>query len=74
MSSPILLLCLIWLIYVFGLALYNLLLHPLRRFPGPRLWAAFRLPYVRSLGRGDLVQRTHAFHEQYGPVVRLVPN
>ena len=60
--------------YAFGTAIYNLFFHPLRRFPGPRLWAAFRLPYVYSLIRGDLVHRTHALHEKYGPVVRLAPN
>ena len=57
-----------------SLFLYNLYIHPLRHFPGPRLWAAFRLQYVRALVRGDLVQRTHELHERYGPVVRIAPD
>ena len=60
--------------FVFARLVYNVYLHPLRRFPGPRLWAASRLPYVLSLVRGDLVQRTQELHEQYGPTVRLAPN
>ena len=52
----------------------NLYQHPLSRFPGPRLWAISRIPYVWVLIKGDLTQRTHELHQRYGPVVRLAPN
>ena len=32
------------------------------------------MPYVYTLARGDLTQRTHELHKYYGPVVRLAPN
>ena len=52
----------------------NLYRHPLSGFPGPRLWAISRLPYVWTLIKGDLTQRTHELHQRYGPIVRLAPN
>ena len=52
----------------------NLYRHLLSRFPGPRLWAISRIPYVWTLIKGDLTQRTHDLHERYGPIVRLAPN
>ncbi|KAL9105820.1 MAG: hypothetical protein Q9227_009076 [Pyrenula ochraceoflavens] len=55
-------------------AFRNLYLHALSRFPGPRLWAVSRLPYVWNLAKGDLTQRTRELHERYGPIVRLAPN
>lgn len=48
--------------------------HSLSRFPGPRLWAISRIPYVLALVKGDLTQRTQELHEHYGPIVRLAPN
>ena len=55
-------------------AVYNLYFHPLSRIPGSRIWSVSRFPYVWTLATGRLAQRTHEFHEQYGPVVRLAPN
>ncbi|KAI9665160.1 MAG: hypothetical protein M1831_002170 [Alyxoria varia] len=55
-------------------ALHNLSSHTLSRFPGPRLWAISRIPYVWNLAKGDLTQRTQEIHERYGPIVRLAPN
>ncbi|KAF2185987.1 cytochrome P450 [Zopfia rhizophila CBS 207.26] len=55
-------------------AFYNAFLHLLRRFPGPRLWAAFRFPYVISVHRGDIHRQLKTFHDIYGPVVRIAPN
>ena len=55
-------------------AFYNLWSHPLSNFPGPRLWAISRIPYVLTLIKGDLTQRTQELHEYYGPIVRLGPN
>ena len=53
---------------------YNLYFHPLSRFPGPKLWATFRLPYVVSLLSGNLGHDERSFHERYGNAVRTAPN
>ena len=54
--------------------LYNLYLHPLAKYPGPKLYAA--TPILISLAqlRGQLHAVTKAVHDQHGPVVRLSPN
>ncbi|KAF2011043.1 cytochrome P450 [Aaosphaeria arxii CBS 175.79] len=59
---------------IFLYAFYNVYLHPLRSYPGPRLWCAFRLPYVVSVQRGKIHTQLTAFHGKYGPVVRIAPN
>ena len=48
--------------------------NPLARFPGPKLWAAFRLRYCFSLWTGSLVQDIHAIHQKYGDIVRVAPD
>ncbi|KAF6822561.1 trichothecene c-15 hydroxylase [Colletotrichum plurivorum] len=60
-------------LYLLLTALYNLTLHPLRSYPGPRLWAATRLPYAAMLLRGDPHKTILALHQRYGPVVRVAP-
>ncbi|CAO2650010.1 Nn.00g013020.m01.CDS01 [Neocucurbitaria sp. VM-36] len=54
--------------------LYNVFVHPLRRYPGPLLWCSFRFPYVISTQRGELHKRLKDFHTRYGPIVRVAPN
>jgi cytochrome P450 len=54
--------------------LYNLFLHPLRRYPGPFLWKATRLTYMRRMVSGSLPCDIAALHVRYGPVVRVAPN
>ncbi|MCJ1308562.1 hypothetical protein MMC25_002215 [Agyrium rufum] len=53
--------------YPLTVALRNIWFHPLSKFPGPKLWAASRLPYVISLLRGNLVQEHDSFHKRYAP-------
>ena len=53
---------------------YNLDFHPLSNYPGPRLWAISRIPYVWTLAKGNLTQRTKELHDRYGHVVRIAPN
>ncbi|KAF2475254.1 cytochrome P450 [Lindgomyces ingoldianus] len=53
---------------------YNTFIHPLRSYPGPPLWKAFRLPYVISIHRGDMHRRLKEFHDKYGLIVRIAPN
>lgn len=50
------------------------LFHPLAIFPGPRLWAASRIPWAFHIVKGDLWQVLQRLHEQYGPVVRIAPD
>lgn len=62
------------MLYVLGLIVYNIFLHPLRSYPGPKWWAAFRFPYIYNQFKGRLPIRVKALHKQYGPVVRIAPN
>lgn len=63
-----------WLVATLFYGLYNLYLHPLRRYPGPPLHAAYRLPYVVANIRGKLPFAVLDMHRKYGPVVRIAPN
>ncbi|KIW06434.1 uncharacterized protein PV09_02881 [Verruconis gallopava] len=54
--------------------IYNLYFHPLRKFPGPKLWATSELPRaVLRLKGTELWERLEA-HKKYGKVVRISPN
>nr|QFQ50475.1 P450 monooxygenase [Aspergillus pachycristatus] len=55
-------------------AAYRLWLHPLRNYPGPRWWAVWRVPYLRSTIRGTIVRDIQRLHDQYGPIVRIAPD
>ncbi|EPE30604.1 Cytochrome P450 [Glarea lozoyensis ATCC 20868] len=55
-------------------SLYNIYFHPLSHHPGPKLWAASRIPFIYSLLTGQLIQRTKEFHEKYGDFLRLAPD
>lgn len=62
---------LFYTIYAICYAIYNLYLHPLHEFPGPKLWIAF--PILRQIAgiRGRLDESIRALHETHGPVVRI---
>ncbi|KAF2219772.1 monooxygenase [Elsinoe ampelina] len=60
--------------YVLGRVIYNVFLHPLRRYPGPPLWAASRLPWCYYQYRGRLPIQILELHKRYGHVVRISPN
>ncbi|RMJ29047.1 Cytochrome p450 [Aspergillus sp. HF37] len=55
-------------------AVYNVYLHPLRNFPGPRLWAATHLVWVYHRVTGQLVWKSVDLHRKYGSVVRVAPD
>lgn len=55
-------------------AIYVLYFHPLARYPGPKTWLLFRLPYARSLRNGTVNHRQREMHQKYGHVVRYGTN
>jgi len=58
-----------------GLALYRLYFHPLRRIPGPKLYAVSGLPLaVNNQFRGLFNRDVLKFHEKHGDIVRTGPN
>lgn len=61
-------------IYCIGNIFYNIYLHPLKKYPGPKFLAASRLPYLKWMFSGTLVPHFQILHAQYGPVVRVAPN
>jgi hypothetical protein len=54
--------------------LYNIVLHPLRSYPGPLICRLTILPKLYHLVSGDLPQYVAALHERYGLVVRIAPH
>ncbi|KAH7118908.1 cytochrome P450 [Dendryphion nanum] len=54
--------------------IYNLIFHPLSRYPGPFLWRASRLPHLRSTWKGRLPNDVRDIHRKYGKIVRIAPN
>jgi cytochrome P450 len=62
------------LFYILSHAFYNLYLHPLRKYPGPRTWIAF--PILRSVAsmRGLLDKELRQLHKKHGDVVRFSAN
>ncbi|KAK7956631.1 uncharacterized protein PG986_005853 [Apiospora aurea] len=54
--------------------IYNVYFHPLRNFPGPRLWAISRIPWHYTNLKGRITWRIRKLHDQYGPVVRIAPD
>ncbi|OHW89503.1 cytochrome p450 [Colletotrichum incanum] len=62
------------LAYIIVTIVYNLYLHPLRTYPGPKLWAATRIPYTCSSLSGQTHRKILELHQKYGPIVRIAPN
>ncbi|EXJ53757.1 uncharacterized protein A1O5_13006 [Cladophialophora psammophila CBS 110553] len=57
-------------------AVYRLTLHPLARFPGPKIAAVTNLYAVNRdlVSKDSLVKHLKALHDKYGPIVRVRPN
>ncbi|ETS83962.1 hypothetical protein PFICI_05838 [Pestalotiopsis fici W106-1] len=60
--------------YCVAKVIYNLYLHPLRKFPGPMLWASSALPAALNNVSGKPHIKLLDLHRQYGEVVRIGPN
>ncbi|KAJ3543861.1 hypothetical protein NM208_g3351 [Fusarium decemcellulare] len=72
MALPLLLIAL-GIAYLLGTMFYNVLLHPLRKYPGPKLMAMTRIPYTRMALSGQVHRRILELHQRYGPIVRVAP-
>ena len=60
--------------YVVARAVYNVYFHPLAKYDGPRLWTAFRFPFIKALVSGTLPHQVRDFHDRFGRVVRVAPD
>lgn len=60
--------------YVLGRIIYNLYVHPLSRYPGPRLAAISSLYYIYWTNNGQLHTKLKDLNDQYGDVVRIEPS
>ncbi|CAO2652154.1 Nn.00g004370.m01.CDS01 [Neocucurbitaria sp. VM-36] len=62
--------------YVVGLVFYRLYLHPLARFPGPRIAAvtSWYEAYFEIVLKGRYSRQISKLHDQYGPIIRVTPN
>ncbi|KAI1166340.1 cytochrome P450 [Nemania serpens] len=62
------------LVYVIGTIVYNVFLHPLRKYPGPLSHRMSVIPRTNHHVRGRLPFHVAELHKRYGPVVRIAPN
>lgn len=60
--------------FLVGRPIYRLTLHPLSRYPGPKLWAITRLPLSYHQYQGHYHVKLLELHKKYGEVVRTAPN
>ncbi|PQE25325.1 Trichodiene oxygenase protein [Rutstroemia sp. NJR-2017a BBW] len=63
------------IVYFGSLAFYRLFLHPLARFPGPKLAAITRYyeTYYDIVKNGQYTFKIIEMHKKYGPTVRISP-
>ena len=61
-------------VFLFSLATYRLLLHPLARVPGPKLAAISNIWLARHVRDGQMLTLGKTLHRVYGSAVRVGPN
>lgn len=66
--SPTTVACFVAVLYVFGLTLYRLYLHPLAKFPGPKLAAltSWYEAYYEIILNGQYSTKISELHDKYG--------
>ncbi|CAG8906705.1 unnamed protein product [Penicillium egyptiacum] len=64
------------LLFLVGRTIYRLYIHPLSKFPGPKLAAISSIYefYYSVLKGGMFIREMERMHEKYGPIVRITPN
>ncbi|KAH6650680.1 cytochrome P450 [Chaetomium tenue] len=62
-------------VYYLTLGFYRLFLHPLARFPGPKLAAVSRWyeGYYDLIKGGQYTHKIKELHKKYGPIIRISP-
>ncbi|KAJ5235704.1 uncharacterized protein N7469_004872 [Penicillium citrinum] len=62
--------------YILVTIIYRVHIHPLSKFPGPRLAAVTGLyeVFLTTWGTGSFEEEINRMHEEYGPVVRITPD
>ena len=55
-------------------AFYRIAIHPLSKYPGPKLWCISWIPYAYYTIRGFLPHKIAEFHKKFGPVIRIAPS
>lgn len=73
-SQYALLLLLISMLAFIAYVVYMLYLHPLARFPGPKLAIISNIFYSKTIVSGRSAKVVKALHDRYGDVVRWGPN
>ncbi|TGO46640.1 hypothetical protein BCON_0314g00120 [Botryotinia convoluta] len=63
------------IVYFGSLTFYRLFLHPLARFPGPKLAAITRYyeAYYDIVQNGQYIFKIAEMHKKYGPIIRISP-
>ncbi|KAL3425984.1 cytochrome P450 [Phlyctema vagabunda] len=74
MLNGLIILTITALLYRVFIVSYRIWIHPLRRYRGPKIWAASRLPYAYHSFNGTINYQLERLHNKYGPVVRITPN
>ncbi|EMD63707.1 hypothetical protein GGP41_005656 [Bipolaris sorokiniana] len=62
--------------YLIARAFYRLYLHPLAKFPGPKIAAvtSFYEGYYEIVLKGQYSKQISKLHDQYGPIIRVTPD
>ncbi|USP73808.1 cytochrome p450 protein [Curvularia clavata] len=55
-------------------AIYRVYFHPLSKFPGPKSYAATRIPFNIAVLKGSRHNVFQNLHRKYGPIVRINPD
>ncbi|KAF2014472.1 cytochrome P450 [Aaosphaeria arxii CBS 175.79] len=74
--SPTAIVAIAFVLYNLGLIFHRLFLHPLAKFPGPKLAAVTSLyeAYYEILLKGQYSRKISQLHDKYGPIIRVTPN
>ena len=62
------------IVYVAAIVIYRVWLHPLSKYPGPKIAAATRFWWARQQLGGRFPLLVHELHLRHGEIVRIAPN